>query len=140
MTEKRILSIRHFLTGGVLHPRRRLLPCETPTTHPQHPPFQHLDPAREGGLYRIGKWPIKRHLRTIRPQSRGVKKVVLNGCQAETAVELPFAADCCPWVGKLRTVLPLKNRDVIRDSAVQLGLTHQRGANGVDSSAWCKWC
>jgi hypothetical protein len=35
-------------------------------------------------------------------------------------------------VGKLRTVLPLKNR-VIRDSAVQLGLTHQRGANGVDS-------
>jgi hypothetical protein len=30
-------------------------------------------------------------------------------------------------VGKLRTVLPLNNR-VIRDSAVQLGLTHQRGA------------
>jgi hypothetical protein len=30
-------------------------------------------------------------------------------------------------------VLPLKNR-VIRDSAVQLGLTHQRGANGVESS------
>jgi hypothetical protein len=29
-------------------------------------------------------------------------------------------------------VLPLKNR-VIRDSAVQLGLTHQRDANGVDS-------
>jgi hypothetical protein len=29
-------------------------------------------------------------------------------------------------------VLPLKNR-VIRDSAVQLGLTHQRGASGVDS-------
>jgi hypothetical protein len=24
------------------------------------------------------------------------------------------------------------NRDVIRDSAVQLGLTHQRGASGVD--------
>jgi hypothetical protein len=31
-------------------------------------------------------------------------------------------------------VLPLTNRDVIRDSAVQLGLTHQRGAVGVDSS------
>jgi hypothetical protein len=47
-------------------------------------------------------------------------------------VRFPLAADSCPWVGKLRTVLPLKNR-VIRDSAVQLGLTHQRGANGVDS-------
>jgi hypothetical protein len=30
-------------------------------------------------------------------------------------------------------VLPLKNR-VISGSAVPLGLTHQRGANGVDSS------
>jgi hypothetical protein len=29
-------------------------------------------------------------------------------------------------------VLPLNDR-VIRDSAVQLGLTHQRGANDVDS-------
>jgi hypothetical protein len=47
-------------------------------------------------------------------------------------VGLSWAADSCPWVGKLRTVLPLKNR-VIRDSAVQLGLTHQRGAIGVDS-------
>jgi hypothetical protein len=28
-------------------------------------------------------------------------------------------------------VLPLNDR-VIRDSAVPLGLTHQRGANGVD--------
>jgi alkylation response protein AidB-like acyl-CoA dehydrogenase len=28
-------------------------------------------------------------------------------------VRLPWAADSCPWVGKLRTVLPLKNR-VIR--------------------------
>jgi hypothetical protein len=46
-------------------------------------------------------------------------------------VRLPCAADSCPWVGKLRTVLPFTNRDVIRDSAVQLGLTHQRGANGV---------
>jgi hypothetical protein len=31
-------------------------------------------------------------------------------------VGLPWAADSCPWVGKLRTVLPLS--DVIRDSAV----------------------
>jgi hypothetical protein len=49
-------------------------------------------------------------------------------------VGLPWAADSCPWVGKLRTVLPLTNR-VIRDSAVQLVLTHQRGAFGVDSSS-----
>jgi hypothetical protein len=45
-------------------------------------------------------------------------------------IRLPWAADSCPWVGKLRTVLPLNDR-VIRDSAVQLGLTHQRGAIGV---------
>jgi hypothetical protein len=44
--------------------------------------------------------------------------------ERETVVELPFAADCCPCVEKLRTVLPLS--DVIRDSAVQLVLTHQR--------------
>jgi hypothetical protein len=62
--------------------------------------------------------------RTLRLQSRGVKNVILNGRQAERQlVGLPWAADSCPWVGKLRTVLPLTNRDVIRDSAVQLGLT-----------------
>jgi hypothetical protein len=49
-------------------------------------------------------------------------------------VGFPWAADSCPWVGKLRTMLPSTNRDVIRDSAVQLGLTHQRGAIGVDST------
>jgi hypothetical protein len=32
-------------------------------------------------------------------------------------------------------VLPFTNRDVIRDSAVQLVLTHQRGAMSVDSAA-----
>ncbi len=53
-------------------------------------------------------------------------------------VRLPWAADSCPWVGKLRTVLPLTNRDVIRDSAVQLGLTHQRGAIGVYSKGVVK--
>jgi hypothetical protein len=35
---------------------------------------------------------------------------------------LPWAADGCPWVGKLRTVLPFTNRDVIRDSAVRVGV------------------
>jgi hypothetical protein len=40
---------------------------------------------------------------------------------SETVVGLPWAADSCPWVGKLRTVLPLS--DVQR----------QCGAVGVDS-------
>jgi hypothetical protein len=30
-------------------------------------------------------------------------------------VRFPWAADSCPWVGKLRTVLPLKNRDVCNE-------------------------
>jgi hypothetical protein len=38
--------------------------------------------------------------------------------ERETVVELPFAADCCPCVEKLRTVLPFTVS--IRDSAVQL--------------------
>ena len=32
------------------------------------------------------------------------QNVIFNGCQAETVVGLPWAADSCPWVGKLRTV------------------------------------
>jgi hypothetical protein len=79
------------------------------------------------------------HLRTIRLQS---SQTILNGkVEVERQlVRLPWAADSCPWVGKLRTMLPLNNR-VIRDSAVRLGLTHQRGAIGVDSStcAYLKW-
>jgi hypothetical protein len=61
---------------------------------------------------------------TTEPRSQNV---VFNRCQAETVVGLP--ADSCPWVGKLRTVLPLS--DVIRDSAVQLVLTHQHANGGV---------
>ena len=38
--------------------------------------------------------------------------------ERETVVELPFAADCCPCVEKLRTVVPLTVG--IRDGAVQL--------------------
>jgi hypothetical protein len=38
--------------------------------------------------------------------------------ERETAVELPFAADCCPCVEKLRTVLPFIVG--IRDGVVQL--------------------
>jgi hypothetical protein len=74
------------------------------------------------------------HLRTIRLRSRGVKPFKRQKSKFERQlVRFPWAADSCPWVGKLRTVLPFTNRDVIRDSAVQLGLTHQRGANGDDS-------
>jgi hypothetical protein len=74
------------------------------------------------------------HFRTIRLQTNMAKS------KLRQLVRLPWAADSCPWVGKLRTVLPLNNR-VIRDSALQLGLTHQRGANGVDSStcSYLKW-
>jgi hypothetical protein len=36
--------------------------------------------------------------------------------------------------GEVTNRVTITNRDVIRDSAVQLGLTHQRGAIGVDSS------
>ena len=42
----------------------------------------------------------------------------------ETGVELPWAADRCPCVEKLRTVLPFAVGT--RDSVVQLVLTHQR--------------
>ena len=58
--------------------------------------------------------------------------------ERETVVQLPWAADSCPWVGKLRTVLPLTVG--IRDRAVQLVLTHQRvrtcaaGEFSVDAS------
>jgi hypothetical protein len=38
--------------------------------------------------------------------------------ERETVVELPFAADCCPCVEKLRTVSPFTVG--IRDGAVQL--------------------
>ena len=51
--------------------------------------------------------------------------------ERETVVELPWAADCCPCVVEAATVLP--STVGIRDRAVQLGLTHQRGASGVDS-------
>jgi hypothetical protein len=48
--------------------------------------------------------------------------------ERETVVELPFAADCCPCVEKLRTVLPFTVG--IRDGAVQLVSTF--GCAGVE--------
>ena len=41
--------------------------------------------------------------------------------ERETVVELPFAADCCPCVEKLRTVLPFPVG--IRDGVVHLAST-----------------
>jgi hypothetical protein len=40
--------------------------------------------------------------------------------ERETVVELPWAADKCPWVGKRRTVLPL--------------------TVGISETVWCNWC
>jgi hypothetical protein len=49
--------------------------------------------------------------------------------ERETTVKLPFAADCCPCVEKLRTVLP--STVGIRDGAVKLVST----LNSVITSA-----
>jgi hypothetical protein len=59
------------------------------------------------GSYRIRVWPVKLHLRTIRLQSRGVKMIYETDVKLRQWLGLPWAADSCPWVGKLRTVLQL---------------------------------
>jgi hypothetical protein len=68
------------------------------------------------------------HLRTINQTTEPRSQTILYGkVKVERQlVRLPWAADGCPWVGRLRTMLPLPNRDVIRDSVAQLGLTHLR--------------
>jgi hypothetical protein len=60
------------------------------------------------------------HLRTINQTTEPRSRTILYG-KVEQLVRFPWAADSCPWVGKIRTVLPFTDRDVIRDSAVQLG-------------------
>jgi hypothetical protein len=55
--------------------------------------------------------------------------------ERETVVELPWAADCCPCVEKLRAVLPLTVVG-IRDSAVQLVLTRQRVRTCSGACVW----
>jgi hypothetical protein len=50
------------------------------------------------------------HLRTIRLQSRGVKQFKRQSQSERQLVELPWAADSCPWVGKLRTMLPFYHK------------------------------
>jgi hypothetical protein len=53
--------------------------------------------------------------------------------ERETVVELPFAADCCPCVEKLRTVSPVTVG--IRDGVVHLVLTQRvRTCSGA-----CVW-
>ena len=51
-------------------------------------------------------------------EPRVVKNVKLMVSERETVVELPWAADSCPCVEKLRTVLPFTVG--IRDGVVQL--------------------
>jgi hypothetical protein len=46
-------------------------------------------------------------------RAEGSNKFNMAKSQLRQLVGLPWAADSCPWVWKLRTVLPLKNR-VIR--------------------------
>jgi hypothetical protein len=56
------------------------------------------------------------HLRTINQTTEPRSQTILYGkVKLRQLVRLPWAADSCPWVGKLRTVLPFTNRDVIRD-------------------------
>jgi hypothetical protein len=69
------------------------------------------------------KQPNKRYLRT-KPRAEESKCCINRMTEREPVAELPFAADCCPCVEKLRTVLPPTVG--IRDGAVQLVLTHQR--------------
>jgi hypothetical protein len=76
---------------------------------------RHLKTQVRGRSIGSGHGQISATSGTIEPQPRS-QNVILIVCQAETVVGLPWAADSCPWVGKLRTVLPLS--DGIRDSAV----------------------
>ena len=74
------------------------------------------------------------HLRTINQTTEPRSQTILYGkVKVETAGKASLGCGQLSVGGSLRTVLPFTNRDVIRDSAVQLGLTHQRGANVVDS-------
>jgi hypothetical protein len=56
--------------------------------------------------------------------------------ERETVVELPWAADRCPWVEKLRTVLPLPVG--IRDECVGVRSTEVvEKANGANTHPAC---
>jgi hypothetical protein len=55
------------------------------------------------------------HFRTIKSDYRAEESNTFNMAKSKLRqlVGLPWAADSCPGVGKLRTVLPFTNRDVI---------------------------
>jgi hypothetical protein len=54
---------------------------------------------------------IMLHFRTIRLQSRGVSNNLKGKVKVESQlVGLPWAADGCPWVGKLRAMLPFYHK------------------------------
>jgi hypothetical protein len=50
------------------------------------------------------------HLRTINQttEPRSQTNLIWQKSELRQLVRLPWAADSCPWVGRLRTVLPLK--------------------------------
>jgi hypothetical protein len=74
----------------------------------------------------IGKEPIKSQLRAT------------SGPKRETVVELPWAADRCLWVEKLRTVLPLTAlRGVCDKAPARVGTG--RGARRAPSSPTARW-
>jgi hypothetical protein len=50
------------------------------------------------------------HFRTIRLQAEGSNKCNMSKSKLRHLGRFPWAADSCPWVGKLRTVLPLNDR------------------------------
>jgi hypothetical protein len=68
----------------------------------------------------IRKWPISSTSGPSNHRAEESKRYIDRMSERETVVELPFAADCCPCVEKLRTVLPFTVG--IRDGAVQLVL------------------
>jgi hypothetical protein len=64
------------------------------------PPRVRLCVEGGGGLYRIGKWPIKRHLRTIRPQSPNQKVKINRMSERETWTSfLSLRTDVRAWRG-----------------------------------------
>jgi hypothetical protein len=60
----------------------------------------------------------------------------LNLSERETVVELPFAADCCPCVEKLRTVLPSTDEGVRAASSTALTSLNRTRSNGRRGKQW----
>ena len=90
------------------------------------------------GDHRFGNGLCMPHsLMALRREDGEESKCRMNRMSEREAVaELPWAADCCPWVGKLRTVLPLIVG--IRDSVVHL-VSILGGVSSVSARAFARW-